>query len=125
MVSKPSLFIVVSLLLVSLIAVPASANTTVLTFSDMGLEKNEKIILYCPTAEDPFIGEYNTTDTVTLTEDAYILAFKPSEQHWFQNPLNMLTLLQAEIPVWISAFMLLFTVFGGLFAFYAFFIRRR
>ncbi len=125
MVSKPPLFIVVSLLIAFLITVPASANTTVLTFSDMGLEKNEKIILYCPTAEDPFIGEYNTTDTVTLTENAYILAFKPSEQHWFQNPLNMLTLLKAEIPVWQSAAMLLFTIFGGFFAFWAIFIRRK
>jgi len=98
------------LITVSLVA-PAAAGNVTLTFSDLDLTKATKILIYDPTADPSFVGEYNTTDTVHLIGgDSYILAFKPSEQVWFQNPLNMLELVKISIPVWISASMLLFAV---------------
>lgn len=106
---------------------PASAGIT-LTFSDLNLDKNQKILIYDPLAPGgaALIGEYNTTDSVCLTNgSAYIIAFKPSEQIWFQNPLNAVELLKVSIPMWASFALVMMALFGGFFVFYAIFIRRR
>ena len=126
MVVKPSALSILFLLLCSaLLVAPVAAGNVTLTFSDLGLTRAEKIVIYDPTATDPYVGEYNTTDTVHLNGgDSYILTFKPSEQVWFQNPLNMLELIRVSIPVWLSAAMLLFTILCGLLIF-AWVFRRR
>lgn len=110
----------------TLLIAPAAAGNVTLTFSDLDLDKSTRILIYDPAADPSFVGEYNTTDTVHLVGgDAYILTFKPSEQVWFQNPLNMLELIRISIPVWLSAAMLLFTVLCGLMIFVWVFMRRR
>lgn len=127
MVVKPlsALSILFLLLCSALLVAPVAAGNVTLTFSDLGLTRAEKIVIYDPTADSPFIGEFNTTDTVHLNGgDSYIVTFKPSEQVWFQNPLNMLELIRVSIPVWLSAAMLLFTILCGLLIF-AWVFRRR
>ena len=127
--SPNSIFPVLALLAILsvLLVAPASAGVT-LTFSDLDLNQNQKILIYDPFAPagTTLIGEYNTTDSVTLENGtAYVIAFKPSEQVWFQNPLNAIELLKVSIPVWASFALIIMALFGGFFVFYAIFIRRR
>lgn len=123
---KPIFPALTLLAILSVLIVPASAVT--LTFSDLDLNQNQKILIYDPLAPagTTLIGEYNTTDSVTLDNGtAYVIAFKPSEQVWFQNPLNAIELLKVSIPVWASFALVIMALFGGFFVFYAIFIRRR
>jgi len=84
----------------SVIIIPASADIDV-TFADMNLVKGVKVLVY--TANGTMIGEYNTTDTVTLLPTtSYVMILKPTEQSWFSNPLNALELFKALIPTALS-----------------------
>lgn len=124
---KPIFPVLALLAILSVLVVPASAGIT-LTFSDLDLTQNQKVLIYDPLAPagTALIGEYNTTDSVILENGtAYVIAFKPSEQVWFQNPLNAIELLKVSIPVWASFALVLMALFGGFFVFYAIFIRRR
>ncbi len=120
-----SICVIFCLFLVLAAPAASAAGNVTLTFSDLGLIKSDKILIYDPTADESLVGEYNVTDTVRLVGgDSYILVFKPSEQVWFQNPLNMLELIKLSIPVWLSAAMLLFTILCGLLIFVWVFRRR-
>ena len=83
--------------------VPAAAENVTITLSDLQLIKGTKIVVYDHLGN--YVGEYNTTDTITLNLNdsiSYIFVFKPTEQVWFQNPLNALELFKASIPPMLS-----------------------
>lgn len=114
------LFIALSLVLL----VPASAqenNTTIIevpkditvTFSDLNvLQKDMKILVYDNAGN--FVGEYNTTDTVTLDGNhSYIFVFKPSGGDWFSNPFNAIELVKEGAPT-ILGLLLFGVTIGGL-----------
>jgi hypothetical protein len=91
--------LLLSFLLVLSLVTSASAIT--ITFSDLNLKKDVKILVY--DAQGNFIGEYNTTDTITLSDNtSYIFVFKPTEQVWFSNPLNAIELFKATMPTFLS-----------------------
>lgn len=83
--------------------IPAAAENVTITFSDLQLIKGTKIVVYDHLGN--YVGEYNTTDTITLDlndSKGYIFVLKPTEQVWFQNPLNALELFKASIPPMLS-----------------------
>jgi hypothetical protein len=72
-----------------------------ITFSDLDFNKNTQILIYDGTGE--LIRETNTSGTVALNSSySYLFVFKPSEQVWFQNPLNTLELFKIQMPVFIT-----------------------
>jgi len=89
------LFIALSVVLAAL---PVSANSVTITFSDLNiLQKDTKILVYDSTGN--FIGEYNTSDTVTLdANSSYIFVLKPSGGDWFSNPFNAIELVKEGAP---------------------------
>jgi|Deesub1362A_J573_1020465.scaffolds.fasta_scaffold00609_5 hypothetical protein len=82
-----------------------------IAFSDLDLTKDVKILVYKVTDKGhKFIGEFNSTDSIKLRDnESYIFVFKPSEQVWFQNPLNAIELFTLTTPS-ILAFFLFFIV---------------
>ena len=110
------------ILLIALALVPVSAQNVTISFSDLNiLQKDTKILIY--KQDGSFIGEYNTTDTVTLdTNSSYIFVFKPSGGDWFSNPFNSLELLKEGAPT-IFGYILFGAVIGGLAALIAVLLR--
>lgn len=98
-----------TLLILTAILMPAAvaAGNVTLTFSDMGLGSNQRILIYAPDAaalNESFLGEYNTSATVSLLgEKNYVIALKPGPSHWFENPLNGLELFKAALPPLVTA----------------------
>lgn len=108
----PILFLLVIL---SSCIIPASASENVtINFADMELSKDTKIIIHSPTnTNDSYIGEYNATDEVTLDANHdYVFTFKPSEQTWFNNPLNAIELLKKEMPTAMSYLLFIMVIVG-------------
>lgn len=125
MVSKTLIpLFLLALLTVSLIS-PVSAGVTV-SFTDLGLEKNTKILIYDPAADPAaaLVGEFNCTESVLLENGSYIVAFKPTESVWFQNPLNAIELIKVELPFAITVAVFLFAASGFALVFLWLFRRR-
>jgi len=103
-----SFFVVV--VLIGWCSVVEAENVSI-TFSDLNLQKGTKILVYNATGH--LLGEYNTTDTVILnsTQD-YIFVLKPSEQVWFQNPLNALELFKVSVPAFLSYLLFAVVIVG-------------
>ena len=91
-----------ALFFISLVALANAQNVTI-TLSDLNIQKGIKILVY--DYQGKFIGEYNTTDTITLNltnASSYVFVIKPSEQAWFSNPFNSLELFKAWFPTFLS-----------------------
>ncbi|WOF16819.1 hypothetical protein F1737_09010 [Methanoplanus sp. FWC-SCC4] len=101
-------------LLFSMILCPAAMaaeDDIKITFTDLDFNKNTEIIVYDGTGE--LIKETNTSGTISLNSSySYLFVFKPSEQTWFQNPLNSLEFLSVQMPTYI-AYALWFAVILG------------
>lgn len=71
-------------------------------FSDMNaFNPNLKILVYDGFGSE--IGEFNSTDRVTLNSSMdYLVMFKPGPSDWFNHPLNAVQLLLVGLPVTIS-----------------------
>ncbi len=105
--------LLLSFLLFSVVipAAMAADDDLLITFSDLDFDKNTQILIYDGTGE--LVKETNTSGTVALNSSySYLFVFKPSEQVWFQNPLNMLELLKVQMPVYMS-YILIFVVVVG------------
>ncbi len=97
------------LVLILISTVPANAVT--ITFGDLNIQKGVKILIYNSTGG--LIGEYNTTDTVSLNSSgSYIFILKPSEQVWFTNPLNALELFKTLTPAVLSYLLFAMVIIG-------------
>ena len=93
-----SLFLIC--LIVGIVGGVHAQNVTI-TFSDLNLVKGTKILVY--TANGDLVGEYNSTDTVTLdASQSYIFVLKPSEQSWFSDPFQAIELFKASVPAMLS-----------------------
>jgi len=105
--------IAVSLSLTIFCFVVDAQNVTV-TFSDLDLTKDQKILIYNSTGH--LIGEFNSTDTVELdANNSYIFVLKPSEVSWFSNPWEALNLLKATVPTYLSVLIFSLGIISGLF----------
>lgn len=110
---KISPILLLSLLLFSVVipAAMAADDDLLITFSDLDFDKNTQILIYDGTGE--LVKETNTSGTVVLNSSySYLFVFKPSEQVWFQNPLNMLELLKVQMPVYMSYILIFVAVVG-------------
>jgi hypothetical protein len=95
-----SLFFFILGLLCTICISTCNAQVTI-TFSDLNIQKGIKILIYNATGN--LIGEYNTTDTVTLnTTQDYVFILKPTEQAWFSDPFQAIELFKASIPTMLS-----------------------
>lgn len=113
---------IASILILIFLAVPAAAENVTITLSDLHLIKGTKIVVYDHTGE--YIGEYNTTDTITLNlnnSSSYIFVLKPTEQVWFQNPLNALELFKASVPPLLSYVLFFAVIVGAVYVIYRIF----
>jgi len=89
------------LLIVFLILFLGTVNALNITLSDITLGKQIKVLVY--DSKGNLVGEYNSTDTITLnTTSDYIFVFKPSSSDWFNNPLNALELFKLSVPPTLS-----------------------
>lgn len=121
------LILSLALLLICSVLVMSASAEVIVTFSDLGIDQNQKILLYSPTApgNETLIGEYNTSSTVVLSNGIpYIIAFKPSTWDTLNNPLEALELFKASVPVGLSVAIFLFAVTGG-FALWIWIFRKR
>ncbi|UUX92081.1 hypothetical protein [Methanoplanus endosymbiosus] len=113
---KPSFSFLCLTCLIFLSLFVSSASAVVISFSDMGIEQNQKILIYAPYADynETFIGEYNTTATVILDEDNhYVMVFKPDTWDTLNDPLNAIELFKASVPVGLSVALFVFAILGG------------
>lgn len=109
-----SLFCLIALF--AILIIPVSATT--ITFSDMNIGTNQKLLIYNPMAsgnESQFLGEYNTNSTIVLDGVNYIFVLKPGANNWFDSPLNAIELFKASLPP-ILVFALFFGVIVGIIA---------
>ena len=86
------------------------ANAVTITFSDLNIQKGTKILVY--DYKGNFIGEYNTTDTITLNDSSYVFVLKPLEQSWFSDPWQAIELLKVAAPVMLSYALFVGVIFG-------------
>lgn len=72
----------------TVLILPVGADNINISLNDLDLVGTKKIEVY--TASDKFIGEYNTSDIVTLnTSKDYILVFQPSaSESLFNQPMH-------------------------------------
>ncbi len=98
------------LILAGLFIVPALGDVSV-TFADLNIVKGVHVLIYNNTGA--FIGEYNTTQSVTLDPaQSYIFVLKPNEGSWFTDPFQSIELLKSSMPVIISYSMYLVLIVG-------------
>lgn len=102
-------------LVVTLLAQPVYAENVTVSFSDLQMGRNLNIQVYQPTVTGAeMIGELNSTGSIVLNTDYdYMFVIKPTDDVWFQNPMNGLELLKAEMPVYLTYLMYVFVLFGG------------
>ena len=95
----------------------STASATNVTFSDLNLDTSTEILIYqatSPTAQPQLIGTFNSTDTVDLDGNyEYVFVFKPGIQHWYENPLNAVDLLNREAPALLSFVLFLVVIVGA------------
>ncbi len=92
-----------------------SALAVTITFSDLNLQKNTKILIYDYSGN--LVGEYNTTDTIELNGSSYIFVLKPSEASWFTDPWQTIEFLKASAPIMLSYALWFFLIIGILVVF--------
>jgi hypothetical protein len=86
--------------LLAVVYISEAQNVTI-TFSDLDLTKDQKILIYNSTGH--LVGEFNATDTVQLdVNNSYIMVIKPSEASWFSDPWQAINLLKATVPTYLS-----------------------
>ena len=102
------------LFFIAIISVASAQNVTI-TLSDLQIQKGIKILVY--DYKGQFIGEFNTTDTITLNltnASSYVFVIKPSEQSWFSNPWNSVELFKAWFPTYLSYLPYFLVVVGSI-----------
>ncbi len=127
---KTTFFIVLSLLILAALAIPASAETVTLSFSDMDISSNDVFYLYhWNGTEMRLLQEVNLTDSVTLdtnvTGTAYLMVYKPTELSWFNDPVGFLEVTIATVPKFLLIVAFALCLIGSvLVVVYAFWRRR-
>jgi hypothetical protein len=107
--------LLLTLILITAILIPgamATGDFVTITFSDLDFDKNAELLIYDSTGE--LISQNTTSDTIELNSSlSYMVVFKPSEQVWFQNPLNGLELLKIQMPILLTYLLFVLVIAGG------------
>lgn len=117
------------LLLIFFLIIPAvSAENTAITFSELNVDwgTNQEILVYDGMGN--FIQIINTSSSIVLDTDnfsSYLFVFRPTQDVWFENPLNVFELIRVNFGPLISFAVILFAVFGIFGIAYSMFFRRR
>ena len=117
------------LVLLFLLIVPAvSAEPTAITFSELNVDwgTNQEILVYDGMGN--FIQIINTSSSIVLDTDnysAYLFVFRPTQDVWFNNPLNVFELIRLNFGPLIAFAVVLFVVVGIIGIAYSMFFRRR
>lgn len=117
------------LLLIFFLIIPAvSAENTAITFSELNVDwgTNQEILVYDGMGN--FIQIINTSSSIVLDTDnfsSYLFVFRPTQDVWFENPLNVFELIRVNFGPLISFAVILFAVFGIFAIAYNMFFRRR
>ncbi len=97
-------FLIISLALIQ----PGAAVK--ITLADLNIVKGVSIDVYNNTGA--FQGEFNTTDTIDVTSDS-VFILKPTEQSWFSNPLNAISLFEVAFPTFLGYLVWFVIVLGS------------
>lgn len=93
-------FFILFALLISAYPVSAGCNVSI-TYADLNIIHGVKIIVFNGT-DGSFVGEYNTTDTVTFCDGGYMSILKPTDQSLFTSPAGTVEVLSAYLPITIN-----------------------
>lgn len=111
-------FVLILLIAAALIPLPASAEPTAITFSELNVDfgTNQEILIYNGMGD--YVRTINTTDSIVLDTDnfsSYLFVFKPTADVWFDNPMNAFELIKLNFGPLVS-FVLMVAVVLGLLA---------
>lgn len=103
-----------------LIPPAAAADNITISFSDLQLGRNIDIEVYQPTASGAvLVAQTNSTGSLLLdTGSDYVFIIRPTEDVWFQNPMNALELMKLQMPTMLSYLLWFVAVFGGVYVVY-------
>lgn len=103
------------LILLSLLALPVSAVT--ITFSELNVDwgTNQEIMVYDGMGQ--LVQIANTSASIVLDDNisSYLFVFRPTQDVWFQNPMNAFELIKLNFGPLVS-FVLFIAVVLGLLA---------
>lgn len=103
------------LILLSLLALPVSAVT--ITFSELNVDwgTNQEIMVYDGMGQ--LVQIVNTSASIVLDDNmsSYLFVFRPTQDVWFQNPMNAFELIKLNFGPLVS-FVLFIAVVLGLLA---------
>ncbi|ETA67391.1 hypothetical protein MettiDRAFT_0815 [Methanolobus tindarius DSM 2278] len=107
-------------LAVTLLIPSAAADNISISFSDLQLGRNIDIEVYQPTAGGAvLVAQTNSTGSLQLdTSSDYVFIIRPTEDVWFQNPMNALELMKLQMPTMLSYLLWFVAVFGGVYVVY-------
>ena len=108
-------FLLILLITAALIPLPASAESTAITFSELnvGFGTNQEILIYNGMGD--YVRTINTTDSIVLDTDnfsSYLFVFKPTQDIWFENPLNVFELIRLNFGPLVSFVVAVAVVLG-------------
>lgn len=104
------------LVLLFLLIVPAvSAEPTAITFSELNVDwgTNQEILVYDGMGN--FVQLINTSSSIVLDTDnfsSYLFVFRPTQDVWFNNPMNAFELLRLNFGPLVSFILMVAVVLG-------------
>ncbi|MFA4974052.1 MAG: hypothetical protein WC683_15685 [bacterium] len=113
-----SLFLISVLIASTLFtAMPVSAETVSISFSDMDLMTNQEFWLYSWNGTSMYlVQQVNLSSTITLdtnTSTAYVMVLRPTELSWFENPIDSLKMMLQTIPRMLLLVFFAFCLLGS------------